>query len=130
MGRTPKEHSMAGTSAPVATSRIRFRFGVRALLWLTIVTALALAWWRDHRELSWRLDLRERQIRQLHARLERQGQPQRTIGLVFASPQHLAQFVDAAEERDFKNKNWSTLGYSELGDDSLGPLTELLQAKN
>ena len=31
---------------------MRFRFTIRDLLWLTVVAAVALAWWLDHRRLT------------------------------------------------------------------------------
>jgi hypothetical protein len=30
---------------------MRFRFTIRDLLWLTVVVALAVAWWVDHHDL-------------------------------------------------------------------------------
>ncbi len=35
---------------------MKFRFTIRDLLWLTVVAALAVGWWIDHRRLSEKLD--------------------------------------------------------------------------
>ena len=31
---------------------MRFHFTIRDLLWLTVIVALAVAWWLDHRSLT------------------------------------------------------------------------------
>src|SRR5262245_7532341 len=48
-----------------------FRFSIRDVLWLTVLTALAVAWWLDHRLSQRKMDARAERI----ARLEEQALP-------------------------------------------------------
>jgi hypothetical protein len=40
-----------------------FRFSIRDVLWLTVVAALAVAWWLEHRRQQSRIDLLEEEAR-------------------------------------------------------------------
>jgi hypothetical protein len=42
---------LEGTPTPPRRKRLRFRFTIRDLLWLTLVVALVLGWWIDQRTL-------------------------------------------------------------------------------
>jgi hypothetical protein len=44
---------------------MRFRFTIRDLLWLTVVVALAVGWWVDHRQTLSKLDADETKIQKL-----------------------------------------------------------------
>jgi hypothetical protein len=37
---------------------MRLRFTIRDLLWLTLVVAMGLGWWLDHRHLNQQLDIK------------------------------------------------------------------------
>ncbi len=49
-----------------------FRFSLRDLFWVTVVVALATAWWLDHSRLARYLGLWENQQAYLDAQAERQ----------------------------------------------------------
>jgi HEAT repeat protein len=55
-------HPQPGSS----TAGSGWRFQLRELLWLILLVALGLAWWRDHQQQAVRAELYERQIAQLH----------------------------------------------------------------
>ena len=38
---------------------MKLRFSIRDLLWLTLVVALAMGWWLDHRRLTHQLEIDE-----------------------------------------------------------------------
>jgi hypothetical protein len=42
-----------------------FRFTIRDVLWLTVVVALLVAWWLEHRSQSARIELLDKEVRHL-----------------------------------------------------------------
>jgi HEAT repeat protein len=104
------------------------RFRLQTLLLLMVPLAALLGWWRDRVQLAARLDMRERQVRQLQEQIERQAGKLVGPSMPFRSPEALVAFLKTASEDEFKKHTWSLLANSEVGVESVGPLAGLLNS--
>lgn len=120
---------MLDSDRPKSSRLPRFRFRVQTILLLTLSVGLGLAWWRDRAQLSSRLEMRDRQVRQLQRQLD-----ERSIGgaffsnLRFKTPEELAEFLEVATEEEFLGEDWSMFAGSFVADQSIGKLVELTKS--
>jgi HEAT repeat protein len=104
------------------------RFRLQTLLLLMVPVAAGLGWWRDRVQLAARLDLRERQVRQLQADNERLNRPRVGPSMPYRTTEALVAFLKSATEAEFKEHTWSLLADSELGLRSVKALADLLKS--
>ena len=104
------------------------RFRLQTLLLLMVPLAAGLGWWRDRAQLAARLDLRERQVRQLQEENEKLNRPRVGPSMPYRSTEALITFLKTATEDEFKERTWSLLADSELGLKSVAALAELLKS--
>jgi len=113
-----------------AAKLLRMRFRLRSLLAIVLLFGLGLGWWRDRAQVAMRLDLRERQVRLLQMKMSRRP------NLVAASNPHLATsdtligFVETASDDEFRKQNWGQFASSEIADQSVVSLANLLGSRS
>jgi len=107
-----------------------FRFSVLTLLLLTLVVALGMAWWRDHRQMSSTNDLQARQIRKLQQQVDEQHNV--FVGNLttfrLKNAEDLVQFVEKATDQEFHSENWGPFGNSHVANQSVPLLLKLLDS--
>jgi len=107
------------------------RYRLRTLLILLVPVGVGLAWWRDHAQLSSRLELRERQVRQLQRQVdERVGGFIIASNIRFKSAAELIEFVSDATDEEFQKEDWSAFSSSYVAEQAIAPLAELLSSPN
>jgi len=106
------------------------RFRLQTMLLLMVPVAVGLSWWRDHVQLASRLDMRERQVRQLQKEHEERIGLRVAPSLPFKTVEALLEFLKVATEEEFKKHSWSALADSPLGVQAVGPLAKLLRTPN
>lgn len=104
------------------------RYRLQTLLLLMVPLACGLSWWRDRAQLAVRLDMRERQVRQLQEENEKLNRPRVGPSMPFRSTEAMVTFLKTATDEEFHDHTWSLLADSELGLRSVGALAELLKS--
>jgi hypothetical protein len=105
---------------------MRYRLGTLFLLVVTV--ALAMAWWRDHRQLAVRFDLQQRQIRQLQRQVAERGFSWISTGIPFKSTDELIDHIEHVARDEFDREDFSAWRNSFIANQTEPALVTLLDS--